>query len=332
MLDAKLTVKYDIIDNKDYDNLDINFFRYTLNGSLTPSQILGNNFQFSKTEGQSARSDLDLLAPQNASNDKKSLVETTTRLFSFYTTYSYLPKLTISLGLSHSERTFDTFKLQLASKESDTIPLKLIYKYSSKLNILYGVTYTDTEIGDRLLVNNSLIRFIPGYGTESLYYNVGFSGDILPKVSGSFDVGYRSLEFSTATKDYNSFGTTSSLAWEVTPKLRSTLNFSRNFDVSGAGSTFNANNFQLSNVYSINDEYKLSITLGYVDKEYRANPNRFLENLTREESLKNASVRLSYAPSRNFNCSASYNFIQADAGKNYGYDLSEYEITANIKY
>ena len=119
------------------------------------------------------------------------------------------------------------------------------------------------------------------------------------KVSGSFDVGYRSLEFSTATKDYNSFGTTSSLAWEVTPKLRSTLNFSRNFDVSGAGSTFNANNFQLSNVYSINDEYKLSITLGYVDKEYRANPNRFLENLTREESLKNASVRLSYAPSRN---------------------------------
>ena len=31
MLDAKLTVKYDIIDNKDYDNLDINLLRYTLN-------------------------------------------------------------------------------------------------------------------------------------------------------------------------------------------------------------------------------------------------------------------------------------------------------------
>ena len=70
---------------------------------------------------------------------------------------------------------------------------------------------------------------------------LGLMGSILPKLTGQFNVGYRSLNYSDnmiGMNDLNATGVTSNLTWTQTPKLRSILDFSRDFDAAGSGSTF----------------------------------------------------------------------------------------------
>ena len=57
--------------------------------------------------------------------------------------------------------------------------------------------------------------FMAAYDTNSVYYNLGLKGTILPKLTGQFSVGYHTLKFSTNTNDFNAFGATSALTWTL---------------------------------------------------------------------------------------------------------------------
>ena len=63
------------------------------------------------------------------------------------------------------------------------------------------------------------------YDTDSTYYNVGLKGTILPKLTGQFNVGYRTLSFSTNTDDFNALELLLILTWTLSPKLRTTVKF-----------------------------------------------------------------------------------------------------------
>ena len=215
-LDLSLSAKYDIYQYQDYGNLDINLMKVYLNGSYNPSEIFNSNFSYSNSEGQSAKSEFSVDLP---TNDDLSLVETTTESVSLSTTYRYSPKLSLSLGLKQSELNYDSAedKERLSSKKSTNIPFKFIYQYSNKLNVLYGVTFSNNEVGEKQSDN------LPAYETDSVYYNLGLNGTILPKLTGNLDIGYRTLSFSDSTNDFTAFGATSSLIWNTLPKLRTSI-------------------------------------------------------------------------------------------------------------
>lgn len=314
-LDLKLKAVYDILEYQDYSDLDINLAKYYFNGSYNPSEILKNSFSYSSLEEQYAVSELSI-------GNFPALVETSREKVSFLSTYNYSPKLSFSLGVNQTDLTYDTYSNQLATKKTTTIPFKLIYHYSNKLSLLYGISLTDTEVGQRKVQN------LPAYDTESLYYSVGMRGTILPKLTGEFDVGYHTLSFSTATNDFNAFGATSALTWTVTPKLRTTINLSRDFDAAGSGGTYRSTKGHISSVYSINTEYQLSFSLGHTAKFFKGNPAR--GTASRDEKLTNASLNIYYIPSENYSFSAGYNYVKSDAISDY--DLNEYRITAKLKY
>ena len=311
-LDLKVKAKYDIFLYNTYDIYDINRLKVYLDGSYIPSQLSSSVFSYSKIESQSAISELSTKA-------NPALVEVSTENASFFTTYKYSPKLSFSLGANQKEITYDTYTDRLASKKSTSIPFKVIYHYTNKLSLLYGVTFADTEVGPK--TKNSL----PRYNTDSIYYNVGLKGIILPKLSGHFDVGYRTLEYDTSLRDFNAFGMTSSLTWKMSPKFYTTINISQDFDVAGSGSTYRFTRGSFTSVYSINTEYKLSFNYGSTLKFFR---DRQIDS--RDEKLTNASFTLHYYPSKNYNFSTGFNYIKSDALNDY--DLREFRLSANFKY
>ena len=314
-LDLNVKAKYDIFQYNDYDIYDINRLKVYLDGSYIPSQLSSSVFSYSNIESQVAISELSTKA-------NPALVEVSTENTSFFTTYKYSPKLSFSLGANQKEITYDTYTDRLASKKSTSIPFKVIYHYTNKLSLLYGVTFTDTEVGP--ITEYSL----PAYNTDSIYYNLGMKGDILPKISGHFDVGYRTLQYDTSLRDFNAFGVTSSLKWTMSPKFYTTINISRDFDVAGSGGTYRFTRGNFTSVYSINTEYKLSFNFGHTAKFFRKNP--ITNTKSRGEKLTNASFSLHYYPSQNYSFSTGYNYIKSDALDDY--DLREFKLSANFMY
>ena len=314
-LDLKVKAKYDIFQYNDYDIYDINRLKVYLDGSYIPSQLSSSVFSYSNIESQAAISELSTKA-------NPALVEVSTENASFFATYKYSPKLSFSLGANQKEITFDTYTDRLASKKSTSIPFKVIYHYTNKLSLLYGVTFTDTEVGPKTKYS------LPGYNTDSIYYNVGLKGIILPKLSGHFDVGYRTLEYDTSLRDFNAFGVTSSLKWTMSPKFYTTINISRDFDVAGSGGTYRFTRGNFTSVYTINTEYKLSLSFGHTGKFFRKNP--IINTKSRGEKLTNASFTLHYYPSQNYSFSTGYNYIKSNALDDY--DLREFRLSANFKY
>ena len=317
VFDLKLKAKYDIISFQDHSSLDINLSKVYLNGSYSPSGLSDSSFSYSNVEGRTARSDI-------SSSSGSDLIETFRESASFSTSYRYSPKLALSLGVNYLDLTYDTDADKLASKKSITIPFNLSHLYSNNLSVIYGVAVTDTEIGERTAYSQ------PAYNTDSIFYNLGLSGSILPKLSGQFNVGYRTLSFSTATDHLNALGATSALTWSMTPKLRSTLNFRKDFDVAGNGNTHRYTKLNLSTVYSINNDFRLSLNLGRTAKDFISNPLIYGDSSSREERLRNFSLNLHYIPSKNYSFIAGYYTVRSDAIDDY--DLREFRLTAKLKY
>jgi hypothetical protein len=314
-LDMSLKVIYDFLEYHKYSDLDTELLKVTLNGSYDPNPILNNIFSYSYNEGENAISEFSTGA-------QDVLVETVTERASFLTQYNYSPKLSLSLGANLVDLSYDTHADRLAAKETFNIPIKLIYRYSEKLNIVYGVSITDTKVGERLSLN------YPKYDTDSSYYNIGLNGEILPKLTGSFDLGYRTLSFSYTNKDFNSFGATSNLTWQVTPKFKTSLRASRDFDAAGSGSTYRSTNGNIFSIYTINSDYKLSLNYGRTLKFFRA--DAFRGTQSRYETLDSVALKLHYIPSVNYSLSAGYRYLESDAQSDY--ILEEYSITARVKY
>ena len=318
-LDLELKSYYDILKYQDYSDLDINLFRIYLNGSYRPSDLTSSSFSYSNEDGQIARS-------ESSTGGSPALIETSRESASFFANYRYSPKLSFSLGANFLELTYLTEADKLSAKRSITIPFNLSYHYSNKLSVQYGVSFTDTEVGARTAYSQ------PAYDTNSVYYNVGLNGTILPKLTGQFNVGYRTLSFSTATDDINALGVTSNLTWTLTPKLRTTVNFSKDFDVAGSGNTHQFTRLNLSTVYSISTDYKLSLNFGHTAKNFRANPLIFGGNSYREERLRDLSVNLHYIPSENYSFTAGYHIYKSKADLLDNYDLNVFRLTAKLKY
>ena len=157
-------------------------------------------------------------------------------------------------------------------------------------------------------------------------------GSILPKLTGEFSLGYRTLSYSTVTEDINALGFSSNLTWSHTPKLRTTFNLSKDFDAAGSGSTYEFTRLNLVTMFSINNEFKFSLNLGRTQKDFRSNPLIYGGNNDREEQIRSCSARLHYIPSQNYSIIAGYRIVRSEGDLIDDYDLNEFSVIAKLKY
>lgn len=306
-LDLDIGLSYEIVRYSEFDALDVELLKYNVNGTMDYLSSFDTNFAFSQAESQSPRSTFDVAG-------NPDLIETISSNYSLTTEYRYSPKFSVGLGLKWNELDFETFTDEIAGKDSFTIPLDIIYRYSEKLDLVYGITYISRDVGARTAFNSD------GYETESYYYNVGLRGDLLPKLFGKFSVGYRTLDFSNNNSDRDTLGLNSSLTWVISPKVRSMIGIEKGFDATGSGDTHELTRLNISNSFSLNTEFSAGFDVSFTEKDFRS----------RTDEILNLSLTFSYFPSINNNF--TFGFYDTESKSVVDYDVEEFRIRADFRY
>jgi hypothetical protein len=325
---AELSVitRYDIVRYDDLDDLDTELFHIKAIGSYESSRLeLGGSVSFDEAKANTA--DTNLVG---------DLIETDTSKAAFDAEYKVSPKLSIGSGVLYDEREYQApFNDRFADREKLSLPVDIFYELTPKVDLILGYRHTRTEIEGTA----SATETVSGYDMEDDFFSIGARGDLLPKVSGFFKIGYRegSQDDSTVTpagggaptirerKDKNGLGIDADFSWELTPKIMTKLGLSRDFGVSGTARTSEDTTVSLSASYVINSDYALSGQFSYTNTEFT--------NTDLEDDQYNAGVRLFYTPSEYWNVSAGYNYDENDstrAGRSY--DQHVFELTANLRY
>ena len=317
--DLSLNLSYDFNRYHSLSNLDSDLLKASLFGSYrgAVTQVL---LSYGTTEGQSAQADLR----SQSDPSFEDLIETKTDNLSLIAKYRYSPKLSFSSGINTNDLSYSTYESDFASKESFTIPLDVIYHYSDKLDVIYGMEFTNKEIG---LTSSDPPK--GGYSTDEVYYKVGLSGEIRPKLDGNISVGLRHIEFSNEdvinySKDYEeTFGIQSALSWRLTPKFSSILNLTRNYDTAGSGDSYNQTKVSLTNRYTIKSDLSINTLASLSSKKY-------LSGSRRTDELDRYEVNLDYFPHQNVIISMGYAYAHSRAASRYAGE--DFSIKASILY
>ena len=320
-MNMSLKLSYDFLRYASLDQLDSELFSSYFNSQFRGSStnvILSYNF----VERQSAQSSL---LGRIVDPSVETLIETESNNVNLLISYNYSPKLSLSTGYQLDKLDYSTYSLEYAGKENVTIPLNLTYQYSPKLGIVYGIEFTEREIEDRFdPVSRELTG--SGYSSDDVFYKIGLNGQLLPKLSGTFNVGYRTVDFSDNRADGNkdTWAINSRLLWKVTPKLRTNFLLRRKLDSAGSGDSYNLTNISVGNNYNLNSEYSLSLNGQFTFKDY-------VENKERSDESNTYTIKLDYLPTSNWVFSANYSFLD-NRSHTFKYKSRDFSLSANFRY
>jgi hypothetical protein len=102
-----------------------------------------------------------------------------------------------------------------------TVPLKLYYQYTPKVDLSAGFSYRNTEL-------------VAGRDSKDYFYNIGARGEFTPKLTGRVNVGYNQRKLRGLAKQ-DQLGIDSSLAFAYSPKTNVQFGVNNDFGTSGQG-------------------------------------------------------------------------------------------------
>jgi len=120
------------------------------------------------------------------------------------------------------------------------------YTYSSKLDLLAGYRLRFSEAA------------LYGRATDH-WLSVGATGGILPKLTGTFRVGYQLRNMESGTPDhYDHFNFMAGLTWPVMRKLSVSLNALRDFGTIATGESVDTSSLSLVGTYTYNSKLQFN--------------------------------------------------------------------------
>lgn len=332
--DLSVITSYDIIRYQDESQLDTELFHIKAIGSYKTSRLdLSGSVAFDETKTSSG--DVNVV---------RDLIEYDTTSANFDAEYRFSPKLSFGAGVRYREVDYKTFSEIFADRDTTTVPLDLFYELTPKVDLSVGYSYSKTE------VESTLAPFSPGVGLltddyerDSHFLNVGARGNLLPKLTGFFKIGYRerstddsarelvnlttgaSTPFGTTSRDDSGMlGLDADLSWAATPKLTTRLGLSRDFGVGGEGQSTENTGIDLSASYSINSQFAASGNFGYTLRDYDG---------SREDDQFDAGLRLSYQPNQYWQFSTGYTYSENDSDSaNRSYTNHTWDLAASLRY
>ena len=328
--DLSIITRYDIVRYQDLDQLDTELFHIKAVGSYQSSR-LDLNASIGFDEVKSSTGDVNV----------QDLIEWNDFSARLDAEYSISPKLSIGSGVNYRDREYQTYEEYFADRETITVPLDVFYELTPKVDLSLGYAYTKTEVGERNSPTGS--RYVSDYETESNFFNVGARGNLLPKLSGFFKVGYRVRDaddstiqplgldglpsgapFSTNRDSTGMLGLDANFTWTATPKITARLDLSRDFGVGGEGTTTENSRIGTSVNYSIDTNWSATANLAYTLREYDGN---------RDDHQYNLGARLSYVPNQYWRFSGGYNYITNDSNvDDRSYENHMLDLSVNLRY
>jgi len=292
-LDLSLLTQYEIRRYADLNELNTELFRIQANGAYRSSRLDLSGSAFFR-EQKSATGDANNLFP----ND---LVESDVTGGRIDSEYRFSPKFSFGAGFTYNDTEYKApFSNTLADRERYSVPLDLFYELTPKVDLSIGYAYSETDVSATLAAAS--------FTTEDHFFNVGARGNLLPKLTGFFKVGYRTRDTDRAGGNSdNTLGLDSNLTWAATPKLTNTIRLSRDFGVGGEGGVGNTTEnttLGVSSNYTINSYYAASAFADYTLRDYQNN---------REDNQYRLGARLNYRPNQYWSFGAGYTYSENDS-------------------
>lgn len=332
--DLSVITSYDIIRYQDEGRLDTELFHIKALGSYKTSRLdLSGSVSFD--ESKTSSGDVNVV---------QDLIEFDTTAADLNGEYRFSPKFSFGAGLRYREVDYKTYDEILADRDTTTVPLDLFYELTPKVDLSVGYSYTNTDVESTLRPFSPGVGILTeGYERESHFFNVGARGNLLPKLTGFFKIGYRerstddsarelvnlssgaSAPFGTTNRDDSGMlGLDADLSWAATPKLTTSLGLSRDFGVGGEGQSTENTGVDISASYSINSQFAASGNFGYTLRDYEG---------SREDDQFDAGVRLSYLPNQYWQLSTGYTFSENDSSQaSSSYTDHTWDLSASLRY
>jgi hypothetical protein len=336
-LDLSIITRYDIIRYDELSDLDNELFHIKAISSYRSSRW--------DVDGLVSYDEMQSSGKDGNTNRKGQLTESENIQANLNGEYRLSPKFSVGSGVHYSDKQYQDQE-DLADRKSSKIPVDVFYELTPKVDLSVGYTYTTTDVSGTMLGDTVNGREMGSYDKEGHFFNVGARGELLPKLSGSFKVGYRTsdsddsstVNYSTvfpgptvttpSSTNRNSRGTMgldASFTYSASPKLTTALRLHRGFDVGGEGQGTTKTSAKLSASYSINSNYAASANFGYTLREY--------ETSDREDNVYNTGFRLSYVPNRYWRLSTGYNYNKNDSSlQQRGYEAHMVDLSATLRY
>ena len=333
--DLSIITRYDIIRYEDQEQLDTELFHIKAVGSYTSNRLaLSGSAYFDESKMNSGEN--------NITND---LIEYDSYGATVDSEYSVSPKFSFGAGARYSEKVYKTFDDVFPDRTIMSAPFDVFYELTPKLDLSLGYTFTNTDIEETISGPPNQRVITSGYETDSHFFNIGARGQLLPKLTGSFKVGYRTRSSSDSTittivlpagtlvgppsrtnrDDSGMLGLDASFTWTATPKMDINFDLSRDFGVGGVGQSTENSSVILGGNYSINSFFTLYANLGYTLTDYSKNE--------REDDQYNAGLRLFYLPNEYWQISTGYTFTENDSNlRSNSYNDHSIDLTATLRY
>lgn len=313
--DLTIVTRYEIRRYADLDDLDTELFSIQANGSYRSSRLdLSSSAYF--REEKSSTGDANLL------ND---LVESDNYGNSLDAEYRISPKFSAGAGFRYSETEYKSpYDAFFADRQRFEVPIDVFYELTPKVDLSVGYAYSETDVDGTPLP--PLGTGVLPYTTEDHYFNVGARGNLLPKLTGFFKVGYRTRDDDVAgSSSESTLGINSDLTWAATPKLTHQLNLSRDFGVSGEGFSSENTSVGVTSNYSINSYYAATVFADYTLRDF-AGQNT-------EDNQYRLGARLTYTPNQNWRIGGGYTYSENDSDRvNYSYTDHTLDFTVTLRY
>ena len=323
-VDLSIITRYEIVRFDEVTDLDNDLFHIKAVGSYAGSRLTVNGL-VSYDESQSN-------GPDGNDNQKGKLSSSETTAANVNGEYTLSPKFSVGAGVNYRQLGYK--ESSSADRDSFTIPLDVFYELTPKVDLSIGYTYTTSEV----LGTKSGTAEQSSYDKDQHFLNVGARGDLLPKLTGGFKIGYNTMDSDDpSTRDGNgveaksdrdsdsSLGVDANFTYLATAKVTTSLTLNRDFDIAGQGESTEASRANLSASYSINTRYSATANFGYTLREY--------VDTGREDDNYRTGVSLSYVPKEYWRFSTGYNYNENNSSESgQSYKAHTVDVSASLRY
>lgn len=303
-LDIGLSTSYDINKYQDNDYLNSELLHFLANAAYRTSRLqLSALASYDETKSNNERS--------NIAGD---LIDRELTSLGINGEYTLSPKFSIETGLNWNEIAYvGGYASSFSDRKYLKIPVDIYYELTPKLDLSVGYQrgQIDVEASSQDATTDD--------------FNVGLRGELLPKLVGSFKVGYNQYEHDNSARDKTSMSLDSNLTWTASSKFTHRLNLYRNFDASATGTGTEETKFNWSSSYVLNNKISFSGRAGYNIRDYLAGE--------REDKLLTLGLNGTYRINSYWNVNAGYVFSNNDSNEaGYSYDDNIVTFAAALTY
>ena len=310
--DFSIITRYDILKYEDNDELDTELFHIKAVGTYQTGRW-DADAQVSFDEKQAPSQDIEAV-----------LVESEETKAHLTGEYRFSPKFSFGSGVRYKQLEYTSFEDSFADYDHWGIPADVYYELTPKVDLSVGYEYGSRDVDSFTRSNGDVVG---SYETDTHFFNVGTRGELLPKVTGFFKVGYRLRDSENSVDTVSgvarakerdgsqgTMGIDADFTWAATPKLTNRLNLHRGFDVASEGDATTTTRIDVSSDYAISPLWSARPSFGYSRREYE-------DGNGRDDDQYYLGLNGNYSPNRYWRFSLGYRYSENDSNR----DRSSYE-------